>query len=183
MPYPTNAPDDFVEDARNNLYRAALTYWAREGNYPVEDVLGWFEATIDEYKSLDHIPYSTPVWPTFFERFPIPLPRDENGKVDPVKLDQMTYLQRAIITAQSAEVAETCARGGGDDTWFDYLPAGINTLRTLQSEEWAHTFAAYVNEVVSIEDEEERFEAEIKFDEAHDFYIMDTTTALLSFYL
>ncbi len=174
---------DYVEDARNSLYRASLTFWAKQGNYPTQDVIAWFDDVLSKYKTIDHIPYNEPVWEGFYERFPIELPRDENGKVDPAALDQMTYLQRALITAQSAEVAHTCALGGGDDTWFDYLPAGINTLAKLQAEDWAHLFALYVNEVVSIPDEDERFDAESTFDEGHDFYIMDTTTPLLSFYL
>lgn len=170
-----------VESARNDLYRAALRFWAREGKYDETEIIEWFDNLFNTYPTLDHIPYREPVWESFFVRWPINLPRKPDGKVDAEALDQMTFLQRALITAQAAEVADTCATGGGDDTWFDYLPAGIRLLESLQSEEWATVFAEYVDTIAPLDDDE-RMDAEIEFDNRGNFYVMDVTTPLLNPY-
>jgi hypothetical protein len=170
-----------MRQSTNDAYRVALSFWAEQGGYSNDEIQAWYNELLEKYPT--YVPFDAPEMIEFFALYPIELPRDDAGKVDVQRLDQMTYLQRALITAQAADVTAECAFGGGDDTWFDYLPAGIQILRTLQSEEWAHTFAAYVNEVTSVEDEDERFNAETTFDESHDFYIMDVCTFLLRPYL
>ena len=170
-----------LEQSRKDLYRVALSYWAEAGGYDNNEIQAWFNDLLETYPSIDHIPYNEPVWESFFVRWPINLPRNAEGKVDTAALDQMTFLQRALITAQAAEVAETCATGGGDDTWFDYLPAGIRLLESLQSEEWATVFAEYVDTIASLDDDE-RMDAEIEFDNRGNFYVMDVTTPLLNPY-
>ena len=90
-----DAADRNVESARNDLYRAALRYWAREGKYDETEIIEWFDNLFNTYPSLDHIPYNEPVWESFFVRWPINLPRNAEGKVDTAALDQMTSLQRA----------------------------------------------------------------------------------------
>ena len=177
-----------VMSAHTNLYRAALTYWARQGNYKVSAALKWFDSVIEKYGNLNRVPHSANVWEEFFKTFPIELPRDEAGKVDAAALDQMTDLQRALITAQSAEVAETCATGGGDDTWFDYLPNGIITLSKLQTEDWAAIWADYINTMEAAPDEdgedwEARMEVEEQLAEKYDLFIQDCTTVLLTHFL
>jgi hypothetical protein len=171
-----------VNDAHTNMYRAALTLWARAGGYKASEVLNWFESKISTYGHIHRFPYSENVWDEFDNLFPIRLPLDDEGKVDATQLDQMTDLQRAWLTAQSAEVAETCATGGGDDTWFDYLPNGILTLASLQSEEWATVWADIIN-TLRDKDEDERFDAEEALAEKYDFFIQDTTTPLLNMFL
>lgn len=166
-----------MRQSTNDAYRVALSFWAEQGGYSNDEIQAWYNELLEKYPS--YVPYDAPEMVEFFALYPIELPRDDAGKVDAHKLDQMTNLQRALITAQAAEVTAECAFGGGDDTWFDYLPAGIRILAALQSEEWAHTFAAFENEVVTIKDEDERFNAEMAFDDAHDFYIMDVCTFLL----
>lgn len=172
-----------LERSRTDAYRYALSLWAEQGGYSNDEIQAWFTDVMNTYPTIDHIPYNEPVWERMFIRFPINLPRDANGKVDVDKLDDMDLFNRALITAQAAEVMYTCATGGGDDTWFDYLPAGIRLLDSLQAEDWATVFAEYVDTVVSIEDDDERMDAEIAFDEKGHFYVMDVTTPLLSFYL
>jgi hypothetical protein len=174
-----------VETAYHNLYRTALKSWARQGGYNVSNIWKWLDDKLEQYGGIHHFPYSDNVWDEFASLFPIELPRDEHGKVDPAKLDQMTDLQRALITSQAAEVAETCAHGGGDDTWFDYLPNGILTLRALQSEEWATVWADYINTIEAAPDEdgddwEERMGVEEQLAERYDFFIQDTTSHLLN---
>ena len=177
-----------VMSGHTALYRTAITFWAREGNYKVSDALKWFDSVIAKYGDLNHVPYSANVWEEFFTTFPIELPRDENGKVDASALDQMSGLQRALITAQSAEVAETCALGGGDDTWFDYLPNGVITLSKLQTEDWAAIWADYINtmEAAPSDDDdnwEARMEVEEQLAEKYDLFIQDCTTPLLMHFL
>lgn len=180
-----------VMSAHTNLYRVALKYWARQGGYPVSKVWAWFDAKVAKYGDLNHVPYSDKIWDEFANLFPITLPRDADGKVDATKLDQMTDFQRALITAQSAEVAETCALGGGDDTWFDYLPNGILTLAALQDEGWAPTWAEYINgmekakakALAENDDEDELYEAEEELSDKLGFFIQDTTTPLLTMFL
>lgn len=176
-----------VHDARRNLYKASLKYWARQGGYNVSEVWEWFDALIEKYGDLDRIPYADNVWTEFKSRFAIKIPRTEDGLVDATKLDQMTDLQRALIASQSAEVAETCALGGGDDTWFDYLPNGILTLASLQSEEWATVFADYIDKMATIPDDDDdldiQMDVEEKLAEDHGFFIMDVTSHLVSIFL
>lgn len=172
---------EILEQSRNDLYRVALSYWAKAGGYDNDEIQAWFNDLLETYPTIDHIPYNKPVWETFFLYYPINLPRDENGKVDPLKLTEMDLFNRAIITAQAAEVAYTCASGGGDDTWFDYLPAGIRLLESLQAEDWATVFAEYVDTIASLDDDE-RMDVEIEFDNRGNFYVMDVTTCFLNPY-
>lgn len=176
-----------VESAHTNLYKAALKHWARQGGYPVSAVWEWWDAKIAEYGTKGRFPYSANVWDEFAQTWPIDLPRDDDGKVDPKQLDEMTDLQRAWITAQSAEVAEQCALGGGDDTWFDYLPNGILTLSKLQTEEWAEVWADYINTMAAAPDDEDDWDARSDVEEAlaekYDFFIQDCTTPLLTIFL
>lgn len=171
-----------LEQSRNDLYRVALSHWAEAGGYDNNEIQAWFNDVLNRYPSIDHIPYNEPVWESFFVRFPINLPRNApEGKVDTTALDEMDLFNRALITAQAAEVAYTCASGGGDDTWFDYLPAGIRLLESLQAEDWATVFAEYVDTIAHLDDDE-RMDAEIAFDERGNFYVMDVTTPLLNPY-
>lgn len=179
-----------MDDARTLQYRVALKFWARQGGYKVSEVWEWFDSVIAKYRDIDHIPYADDVWGEFERRWPITLPRDENG-IDARALDQMTDLQRALITSQAAEVAHTCATGGGDDTWFDYLPAGIETLAHLQAEDWADVFARYINVMSALSEEDMDRESEDMDNETTEekladelgFYIMDVTSHLVGIFL
>lgn len=187
MPYPIN-PATIIETARKDAYRAAMQYWAEAGGYDREKVVKWFDGNIAVYETLDHIPYDSQVWETFFAIYPIELPMKE-GKVD---LQHKFWAefggswQRALITAQAAEVMRECALGGGDDTWFDYLPNGIKLLEALQSEEWAIIIKDYVDNVTTLDredDEDARDEAEEAIAERWGFFVQDTTSPLVAWYL
>ena len=180
---------DTIENARKDAYRAAMRYWAQAGKYDEQEVVDWFNAHIAIYPTLDHVPYENSPWTAFFLTYPIELPRDAEGKVD-VQHEFFKEFgdnwQRALITSQAAEVMRECALGGGDDTWFDYLPNGIKLLEALQSEEWAIIIKDYIDNVLSLdreEDEDERDDMEETMAERWGFFMQDTTSPLVGHYL
>lgn len=188
MPYPTR-PATIIENARKDAYRAAMQYWALAGQYDTQEVVKFFDDNIGCYETLDLVPYNPSPWTTFFETYPIELPRDEFGKVD-IEGEFFREFgdnwQRALITSQAAEVMRDCALGGGDDTWFDYLPNGIKLLEALQSEEWALVIKDYVDNVTSLDredDEDARDDMEETMAERWGFFMQDCTSPLVGYYM
>lgn len=165
-------PDVFA--AVKATRRAMGYYWARAGKYKVSAVHHWLAVNKWNYQE-------------FFAEFPITLPKTPEGLIDGQAMqddvdNNYEILNRALILDQEAEILRVSALGGGDDTWFDYLPDAINVLSAMQSEFWYHTFAFVWNNPHVFHNTPEDEELQDKFEEISNrvgFFLMDYTSGLI----
>lgn len=148
-----------VDLAVATMRRSVAYYWALASNSRPADVIAWVS---------DNVWNAT----SFVAAFPMSLPMSPEGLVDEYELGNIDYLDRALLLDQEINVYETSATGGGDDTWFDYLPDAIMVIPALQAEDWNVNVAFILNNIHIFDNTDE------KNYERFGFTLMDDNTQL-----